>query len=78
MQAKDYHPLIGGNACQWIEDGVRCERTTGLQAHHLVALVAGGSNDPSNGVLLCPGHHARAEALDVVAPPTPSYPIACA
>ena len=62
----------------WIEDGARCERTTGLSAHHLTSLVAGGSNDPRNGVLLCGPHHARAEALDVVAPAAPSYPIACA
>ena len=38
--------------------GDRCTATTGLEAHHRVDLVVGGSNDPKvNGVALCRRHH---------------------
>ena len=67
-----------GGRCQWVEDGRRCEARTGLTAHHLVALVAGGIQDPSNGVLLCRPHHERAEAAGWAMPIAPSYPVACA
>jgi len=36
-----------------------CGATEDLQAHHVVPLSAGGENDPSNGIALCPNCHAR-------------------
>jgi hypothetical protein len=36
-----------------IRDGVRCEATTGLTAHHLVPFRQTGSMDPKDGVCLC-------------------------
>ena len=47
--------------CQWVENGVRCERTDHLQAHHTTPLVQTLSFDPGAGVALCPPHHALAE-----------------
>jgi len=41
--------------------GDRCTATTGLEAHHRIDLVAGGTNDPkTNGVALCRAHHRAA------------------
>ena len=49
-----------GNRCQAVEEGERCPviKAARLEAHHLVSLARGGSNDPSNGVALCKRHHA--------------------
>jgi hypothetical protein len=51
-----------GHRCQWVSaDGVRCEETSGLQAHHLALFRDTGSYDPADGVALCPAHHGAAE-----------------
>lgn len=46
-----------GWQCQAIIDGRRCTEIVALQAHHVVPLREGGSNDASNGVALCGEHH---------------------
>lgn len=47
-----------GWQCEAIIHGIRCERREGLEAHHVVPLRRGGTNDPiRNGVCLCPAHH---------------------
>jgi hypothetical protein len=46
-----------GNRCEAIVNGVQCTETQGLQAHHLLGLRQGGSNDVGNGVALCLAHH---------------------
>ncbi len=54
--------------CEWVENGIRCQRSDHLQAHHLTPLIQTLSFDPADGVALCPPHHARAErALSDVA-----------
>lgn len=53
-----------GYRCQAIEQGRRCPVTDPrrLEAHHVVAIVAGGRDDPAtNGVCLCRRHHRLAE-----------------
>lgn len=52
-----------GYQCEAIIDGLRCEETRDLQAHHLVGLREGGSNDPDNGVALSGPHHRLVERL---------------
>ncbi len=51
-----------GYRCQFTNHlGVRCSNTQQLQAHHIVDLRDGGSNDPAtNGCCLCSRHHAMA------------------
>ena len=54
-----------GGQCEWISVGdVRCTATIALEAHHLVPLTNGGTNDPANGRALCRRHHRLAERLD--------------
>jgi hypothetical protein len=52
-----------GYRCQAVVAGRRCTTTgaANLEAHHLKAISAGGSNDAANGVALCPVHHALVE-----------------
>lgn len=50
-----------GHRCEAIIDGVRCEATTGLEAHHLDPLRDTRSYDPSRGVALCRRCHHLAE-----------------
>ncbi|MEJ7787548.1 MAG: HNH endonuclease signature motif containing protein [Solirubrobacteraceae bacterium] len=54
--------LRAGYRCEYGKGaGDRCTATTGLEAHHRVDLVAGGSNDPkADGVALCRRHHRAA------------------
>lgn len=56
-----------GGRCQAIIAGQRCDVDDAavLEAHHVVALRAGGSNTPDNGVALCRAHHRLAERLAV-------------
>ena len=46
-----------GQRCTYRVDGVRCEATEQLVAHHKVPLHKGGSFDPAAGVTLCEQHH---------------------
>jgi len=48
-----------GHRCEFVNGyGMRCTATIGLEAHHVVDLVDGGSNDPrANGVTYCRRHH---------------------
>ena len=39
-----------------------CGVKEGVEAHHVVSLSRGGSNDPANGVPLCREHHKEAGA----------------
>jgi hypothetical protein len=55
--------LAAGGRCQAVEHGVRCDVTTGLQAHHLDRLIDSQTFDPRRGVALCPRHHRMAERL---------------
>lgn len=41
---------------------VICGTTEGVEAHHVLALRAGGDNDPEGGIGLCRKHHREAEA----------------
>ena len=50
-----------GWRCEWVEDGIRCEATTGLEAHHITRLRDLLNFDPSDGVCLCRPHHRRAD-----------------
>lgn len=50
-----------GHRCEARIGGIRCQALEGLQAHHVVPLVGGGSNDPTNGVCLCRKHHGIVE-----------------
>ena len=50
-----------GYRCEAIIGGLRCEELEGLQAHHLIPLRRGGTNDPANGVALCWRHHGMVE-----------------
>jgi hypothetical protein len=46
-----------GHRCEVIIGGVRCTATMNLEAHHRVAIVAGGAaQDPDNGVAHCAFH----------------------
>jgi len=57
--------LLAGGRCEAVIDGVRCETTdpAQLEAHHLRAVTAGGSNVASeNGVCLCRVCHAMIES----------------
>lgn len=54
-----------GHRCEVFIDGVRCTATTGLEAHHVVPLVDGGSNDPATGRALCRKHHRMLERARV-------------
>jgi 5-methylcytosine-specific restriction endonuclease McrA len=41
-------------------DGYQCQRcgsTRQLEAHHIVPISAGGSDDPANGITLCKDCH---------------------
>jgi hypothetical protein len=38
----------------------------GLAVHHVIPVMAGGSDDESNLVILCPNHHAMAHCFPVV------------
>jgi hypothetical protein len=40
-----------------------CDRTLGLHAHHQTRWTDGGKTDLTNGVTLCPWHHARAHDM---------------
>jgi hypothetical protein len=54
-----------GNRCEAVVRGVRCDVTDPqqLEAHHVRAISAGGSNvAAANGVVLCKLHHAAIEA----------------
>jgi 5-methylcytosine-specific restriction endonuclease McrA len=51
-----------GYQCRALVDGKRCPATTGLQVHHLVALVAGGTNAKANLVTTCATCHRRLHA----------------
>jgi hypothetical protein len=44
----------------------KCERDESLHVHHIVALVDGGADDPSNLSTLCAGCHAEWHALEMV------------
>jgi hypothetical protein len=55
--------LAAGGCCQAVENGVRCDVTSGLQAHHLERLADSRSYDPRKGVALCPHHHWMAERV---------------
>lgn len=48
-----------GHRCEFVNaQGVRCTATSKLEAHHVVDLRDGGSNDPAtNGMALCRRHH---------------------
>tara|TARA_B100001778_G_scaffold330827_2_gene334038 strand:- start:1352 stop:1726 length:375 start_codon:yes stop_codon:yes gene_type:complete len=46
-----------GHQCM-IED---CGYNKFVDAHHIIARKDGGSNDPENGILLCPNHHKEAD-----------------
>jgi predicted restriction endonuclease len=56
--------LDAGWRCQAVIDGVRCQvwGAAQLEAHHVVGLRQGGSNDPANGLALCRRHHRLADA----------------
>jgi hypothetical protein len=47
--------------CQWVQDGVRCEQTERLTAHHLEAFRDQPTYDPAMGIALCGPHHREAE-----------------
>jgi predicted restriction endonuclease len=49
-----------GHRCEATVDGHRCPATTGLEAHHLTPVAAGGTYTPDNGVALCRAHHLTA------------------
>jgi hypothetical protein len=48
--------------CTLVVDGVRCEATEQLVAHHRVPLHKGGSFDPAGGVTLCEPHHREVDS----------------
>lgn len=43
--------------CEWCGD-----RSDHLEVHHIEPRSKGGSNDPSNPIVLCPNHHRQADA----------------
>jgi hypothetical protein len=43
-------------------NGVRCEATDQLVAHHKLPLFKGGGFDPAGGVTLCEQHHREVDA----------------
>lgn len=61
------HHGEGCAACGWriapALQSVGGEYGCGLHAHHVVPLAAGGSDEESNLVLLCPNHHELAHQL---------------
>lgn len=50
-----------GHRCEATIDGVRCEETEYLEAHHLRNVRDGGTNEAANGVALCRKHHRQVE-----------------
>jgi predicted restriction endonuclease len=47
-----------GYRCAAIENGVRCDETERLEAHHVRPIALGGDpHDPTNGAAVCPAHH---------------------
>jgi hypothetical protein len=46
-----------GYRCTLVVDGLRCEATEQLVAHHNLPLHKGGSFEPAGGVTLCEQHH---------------------
>jgi hypothetical protein len=57
--------LLSGSRCEAVVNGERCtvDDPAELEAHHLIGVAAGGSNDARlNSVCLCRSHHALIEA----------------
>jgi HNH endonuclease len=50
--------------CGWaLPPGIHARRRSGVHAHHVVPVIAGGSDFPDNRLLLCPNCHCLAHAL---------------
>jgi predicted restriction endonuclease len=61
-----FRNAVGARAgwrCEAIVSGVRCDVVDRrrLEAHHVIPLREGGTNDPRNGRLLCRTHHRALE-----------------